>query len=209
MCVPRTHRLSQRSNLILDKISLVLFLREPQLSERRVPIASQIYPTVAELAGLPVPPIGCPGCVEGDSAAPLLEEPHRQWKRASFSQYARCANDATPITGYYQRCSGQARDTLSAMGYSVRTDSWRYTGEPVDHASHNSCGKPILFWRADSVVRARCQNGLRTTILRFRLTSAQRLRGNFTPMCRTVETIWIFLARTTWIMSWMHPSMYR
>ena len=92
---------------------------------------SQIYPTVAELAGLPVPPIGCPGCVEGDSAAPLLEEPHQSWKRASFSQYARCANDATQATGYYQRCSGQARSTLSAMGYSVRTLTWRYTGEVV------------------------------------------------------------------------------
>jgi iduronate 2-sulfatase len=45
-----------------------------------------IYPTVAELAGLPKPDIDCPGCLEGDSAAPLLDNPHRPWKKGSFSQ---------------------------------------------------------------------------------------------------------------------------
>ena len=68
---------------------------------------------------------------------------------------------------------------------------------------------PLLSRGADSAMRARCQNGLRTTILRFRLISAQRLRGNFTPMHRIVETIWTFLARMTWIMSRMHLSMHR
>ena len=87
----------------------------------------QIYPTMAELAGLPKPQIDCAGCLEGDSAAPLLDSPHMAWKKGAFSQYARCSNADTTTTGYYQRCSGQDIDTLTTMGYSVRTQDFRYT----------------------------------------------------------------------------------
>ena len=59
-----------------------------------------IYPSLCELAGLPVPPH-----VEGSSFAPLIEDPQRAWKRAAFSQYPRG----------------------SVMGYSMRTDRYRYT----------------------------------------------------------------------------------
>jgi len=60
-----------------------------------------IYPTLAELCGLDVPP----HC-EGTSMRPLLEDPDREWKPAAFSQY--------PRRGAY-------------MGYSMRTDRYRYT----------------------------------------------------------------------------------
>ena len=60
-----------------------------------------IYPTLAELCGLGVPP----HC-EGTSMRPLLEEPDRKWKPAAFSQY--------PRRGAY-------------MGYSMRTERYRYT----------------------------------------------------------------------------------
>ena len=67
-----------------------------------------IYPSLCELAGLPVPPR-----LEGTSFAPLMDVPDRAWKTAAFSQYPR----------------GQL------MGYSMRTDRYRYTewarlGEP-------------------------------------------------------------------------------
>jgi len=61
-----------------------------------------IYPTLSELAGLPLP-----GHLEGTSFKPLLDDPGRPWKSAAFSQYPR------PDKGL--------------MGYSMRTDRHRFT----------------------------------------------------------------------------------
>jgi arylsulfatase A-like enzyme len=60
-----------------------------------------VYPTLSELAGLPLP-----GHLEGTSFKPLLDNPGREWKSAAFSQYPR----------------GQ-----KLMGYSMRTDRYRLT----------------------------------------------------------------------------------
>lgn len=59
-----------------------------------------IYPTLAELAGLSLP-----GHLEGTSFKPLLDDPNRKWKPAAFSQYPR----------------------KRLMGYSMRTDRYRFT----------------------------------------------------------------------------------
>jgi len=59
-----------------------------------------IYPTLAELCGLPLP-----GHLEGKSFAPLIENPDQAWKTAAFSQYPR----------------------PGLMGYSMRTDRYRLT----------------------------------------------------------------------------------
>jgi arylsulfatase A-like enzyme len=66
-----------------------------------------IYPTLSELAGLPLP-----GHLEGTSFKPLLDDPKRPWKTAAFSQYPRAAGK----TG-----SG------ALMGYSMRTERYRFT----------------------------------------------------------------------------------
>ncbi len=61
-----------------------------------------IYPTLAELCGLPVP-----DHCEGSSMVPLLDDPGRRWKEAAFSQYP--------------------RQNQEYMGYSMRTGRHRYT----------------------------------------------------------------------------------
>lgn len=60
-----------------------------------------IYPSLCELAGLPLPVH-----LEGSSFASLLSDPGQSWKQAAFSQYPR------------------GRDI---MGYSMRTDRYRFT----------------------------------------------------------------------------------
>lgn len=70
-----------------------------------------IYPSLAELCGLPAP-----SGVEGTSFAPLLDNPNRSWKTAAFSQYGR------PRAG--GRYSAERDDP---MGYSMRTNRYRYT----------------------------------------------------------------------------------
>ena len=70
-----------------------------------------IYPTLADAAGLPVPEL-CPDnsthvavCTEGTSLLPLLHEPARAWKNGSFSQWPKGGD----------------------MGCSIHSDHYRYT----------------------------------------------------------------------------------
>ena len=78
-----------------------------------------VFPTLVEAAGLPSVS-QCPhtsdesrkinSCTEGTSFMPLVRDPNLLWKSASFSQYPRMTNSADLI-----------------MGYSIRTDQYRYT----------------------------------------------------------------------------------
>ena len=61
-----------------------------------------IYPTLVDLCGIAVP-----AGLEGLSMVPVIEAPDRPWKQAAFSQYPRHAG--------------------KIMGYSMRTDRYRYT----------------------------------------------------------------------------------
>jgi len=100
-----------------------------------------LYPTIAELAGVPVLP-SSKESIEGSSYASLFA-PHSDpgktvWTNShngSFTQYPRCgegvAPDGTPIfTGgdvKPVRCAEIAKEKFVYMGYSMRTQEWRYT----------------------------------------------------------------------------------
>jgi iduronate 2-sulfatase len=75
-----------------------------------------LFPSLVELAGFPALPL-CPvdstktaSCREGKSFSPLIKTPKQAWKQAAFSQYPRMAIDGNIF-----------------MGYTMRTDRYRYT----------------------------------------------------------------------------------
>ncbi len=94
---------SKHTNFELDTRAPLIFAApgvKPGQSTAALCEFVDIYPTLAELCGL-----DAPKTCEGVSLAPLLAEPGRRWKSAAFSQYPRG----------------------NVMGYSMRTDRWRYT----------------------------------------------------------------------------------
>ncbi len=91
---------------------------------------TDIFPSLTELAGIPVPQM-CPdgdhtllACVEGTSVVPLLQDANQPWKKASFSQFVRPGNAGLQkLAGHpeYGRNNEEA-----VMGYAVRTDNYRF-----------------------------------------------------------------------------------
>lgn len=104
-----------------------------------------MYPTLCDLAGLPVP-----GEVEGHSFAPLLRDPQAQWKRAIFGQFPcpalrEWAGLPLPEAMRKELLSDlmvETRERVGSdlpaeydldfclehlMGYTMRTDRYRFT----------------------------------------------------------------------------------
>ncbi|HEU4894141.1 MAG TPA: sulfatase [Vicinamibacterales bacterium] len=75
-----------------------------QASQRTVEFVD-LYPTLADLTGLK-PPSG----LHGRSLTPLLKDPRAAWNHPAVTQVRR----GNPANGFF-------------MGYSVRTEQWRYT----------------------------------------------------------------------------------
>lgn len=91
-----------------------------------------VYRTLSDLAGLPVPEAG----VDGVSFAPLIRAPGsaaamalvRRNFSAAFSQHARCLNNNTddPFV-VADACPSIPRTELDWMGYSIRVAEFRFT----------------------------------------------------------------------------------
>lgn len=86
-----------------------------------------LYPTLAELAGVPVDQ---KEGVAGVSYAHLFETPTNTHKEAAFTQYPRCCKkncDNVDNPANHQRCASVKKENFKFMGYSMRTDEYRYT----------------------------------------------------------------------------------
>ncbi len=68
-----------------------------------------IYPTLCEMAGFEIPEH-----LQGSSLTPLLKNPDAEWKTAAYSQY---------LLGRFPPNDG---DLTERMGYTIRTDKYRY-----------------------------------------------------------------------------------
>ena len=89
-----------------------------------------LYPTLADLAGLP-PPDG----LEGTSFRPVLEDPARPWKSAAFSEARREAHGSSIRTARYRYTEWAP---LSGDGlverelYDLETDPYEFDNLAAD-----------------------------------------------------------------------------
>ena len=99
-------------------------LRTSALSE-----LSDLFPTMAELAGVPLPP---GEALDGASLVPAMRGGAGP-RPYALSVYPRCPRDTANASDMYAAndCCTVERSAFFAMGVSLRTDAWRYTEWPL------------------------------------------------------------------------------
>ena len=114
-------------------------------SERLVELVD-LYPTLAELCGLPKPE-----GVEGISLVPLLQEPNRPWKKAAYTIVSRGKKTGRSVRTEDFRYT-EWGDPDSAELYDHRSDPYEYTNLVTDprHASTLKQMRQLLAdgWKA-------------------------------------------------------------
>jgi uncharacterized sulfatase len=98
------HGLWRKNSLFEESMRAPLIVVDPRIASpvsdcERIVEFVDIFPTVAELAGLPIPK-----GLDGVSLVPLLKNPEAEWEKAAFSQVQ------------FREVNGRA----------VRTEHWRY-----------------------------------------------------------------------------------
>jgi iduronate 2-sulfatase len=94
-----------------------LIISAPGLKPSRTKALSEfvdVFPTLCELAGVPVP-----GHLQGRSQVPVMRKPRSRVKDYAVSQYPRTSDKAATQQRAYEQGD--------VMGYSIRTDRYRYT----------------------------------------------------------------------------------
>jgi iduronate 2-sulfatase len=106
-CKSTNFELSAHAPLIIDAPGVSMTGK----TSRAIVQSLDIYPTLVELTGLQAQ-----AELSGKSLLPLLNDVNTNWQDIAFNQFARPYGAA--IGG---------RQPMSHMGYSVRTNDWRYT----------------------------------------------------------------------------------
>ena len=85
-----------------------------------------LFPTLVDLAGLPQPPAS--QGLEGSSLLPVLQDPAAAGqKQYAFSQYPRCTGFSMYADPNDYECLTITASNFSHMGFSVRSQTMRYT----------------------------------------------------------------------------------
>ena len=90
---------------------------------------SDVFPTLSELAGLPIH-----RQCEGNSLVPLLHDPQRKWKRAVFSRFM---NQNTVVTERYAYTEFTNNDT--PMAYDLVEDPIETVNLALDPQNGRLC----------------------------------------------------------------------
>jgi uncharacterized sulfatase len=115
------HGLWQKMSLFENSARVPLIIYDPRLkvnaagprkASPRIVELVDLHPTLADLAGLPAP-----SELTGKSLRPLLQNPEAAWDKPALTQVSRGTPTAT----------GEKAKNRAAMGYSLRTERYRYT----------------------------------------------------------------------------------
>jgi uncharacterized sulfatase len=118
------HGLWQKMSLFENSARVPLVIYDPRAKGNGKPCARTVelvdlHATLADLCGLSTPDGKDPKVpkLDGVSLKPLLEEPTAKWDRPAYTQVSRGTPTAT----------GETTKNPWFMGYSVRTERYRYT----------------------------------------------------------------------------------